>query len=152
MFMLEAKSEYSKERYNQVNAYDISSKNFYSFAKECFSQTKDNMIPPIIAEKGQLIVEDQAKATYFNKFFATSSARDESNSTLPSTSVSNARALNFSIEDFEVSDQIKMLNINKSYGHDGILPRFIKMSGQSLVKPLTKLFNMSLQQGILPSS
>ena len=92
------------------------------------------MIPPIIAENGKLIVEDQAKATYFNKFFATSSAIDESNSTLPSTSVSNVRALNnFSIEESEVSDQIKILNISKSYGPNGISPRFIKMSGQSLV-------------------
>ena len=90
------------------------------------------------------INEDQAKAN-FNKCLVKSSSIDESNSTLPSTSVSNARALNnFSIKEFEVSDQIKILNINKSYGPDGILPRFIKMLGQSLVKQLTKLFNMSL--------
>ena len=82
------------------------------------------MIPPIIAENGKPIVEDQAKAAYFNKFFATSSAIDESNSNLPRTSVSNARVLkNFSFEEFEVSDQI--LNINKSYGPDSISPRFI---------------------------
>ena len=86
------------------------------------------MIPTIIADNGKLIVEDQAKATYmyFNKFFATSPAIDESNSTLPSNSVSNVRALNnFSIEKSEVSDQIKILNICKSYGPDGISPRFI---------------------------
>ena len=74
------------------------------------------MIPPIIAENGKLILGDQAKAKYFNKFFATSSAIDESNSILPSTSVSNTRALNFSIEEFEVSDQMKILNINELYG------------------------------------
>ena len=48
---------------------------------------KDNSIPPIIAENGKLIVEDRAKATYFNNFFSTSSAVDESKSTLPRTMI-----------------------------------------------------------------
>ena len=51
-----------------------------------------------------------------------------------------------------MSDQIKILNVNKAYGPDGLSPRFIKMSGQSLVKPLTKIFNMSLENGIFPSN
>lgn len=147
-----AKYEYSKEMYNQVNTYDTSSKNFFSFAKKCFSHASDNAIPPIIAENGKIIVDDKDKATHFNKYFATASLIDESNSTIPSTSVSSVEILNdFSIGETEVSDQIKFLNVNKSYGPDGISPRFIKMSGQTLVKPLTKLFNMSLQNGIFPS-
>ena len=49
-------------------------------------------------------------------------------------------------------DQIKILDCNKSYGPDGISPNFIKMSRQSLVRPLTKLFNLSLSKGIFPSN
>ena len=49
-------------------------------------------------------------------------------------------------------DQIKILDCNKSYGPDSISPRFIKMAGLSLVKPLTLLFNTSLSNGIFPSN
>ena len=37
-----------------------------------------------------------------------------------------------------------------SYGPDGISPKFIKLADNSLVKPLTKLFNLSLSSGKVP--
>ena len=41
--------------------------------------------------------------------------------------------------------------MNKAYGPDGMSPKFIKMGGNCLVKPLTKLFNLSLSIGKFPS-
>ena len=41
------------------------------------------------------------------------------------------------VREEEVLEQIKISDCNKSYGPDGISPRFIKMAGVSLVIPLT---------------
>ena len=59
---------------------------------------------------------------------------------------------NIVVQEEEVFDQIKILDCNKSYGPDGISPRFIKIAGASLVKSLTILFNILLSNGIFPSN
>ena len=64
-----AKKEFSNTRIINVNANDLSSKKFFGFAKECFSKSKDNTMPHIIANNGEITVSDNAKATHFNKFF-----------------------------------------------------------------------------------
>ena len=54
------------------------------------------------------------------------------------------------VSEEDVKDQIRLLDGNKSYGPDGISPKFIKLASFSLVKPLTKLFNLSLNKGKVP--
>ena len=78
---------------------------------------------------------------------------DETNAELPANSepINGISILaNVTISEQEVTDQIKILNANKSYGHDKISPMFLKMSGLSLIKPLTRIFNLSLSQSIFP--
>ena len=55
------------------------------------------------------------------------------------------------VSEEEVLDQIRILNGNKSYGPDGISPKFIKIAENSLVKPLTRLYNLSLSLGKVPN-
>ena len=148
-----AKKECTDKRFSDINEYNISAKRFFGFAKECFSKSKDNSMPPIITDDGDIIVNDCDKASHFNNFFASSSRINESSGSLPSNADCKVNKLNeIEVQDFEVFDQIKFLDCNKSYGPDGISPKFIKMAGQTIVRPLTKLFNMSLSQGIFPSN
>ena len=44
------------------------------------------------------------------------------------------------------------MDLNKSSGNDNIPAKLLKMSAIIIKTPLTKLFNMSLSQGTLPSS
>ena len=56
------------------------------------------------------------------------------------------------IQTIDVKDQISILNLNKSYGHDNISPKFTKAGIDDLAEPLAKIFNKSLILGIYPLS
>lgn len=57
----------------------------------------------------------------------------------------------FRITENEVLDQLQIINICKPSGPDGVSPQVLKYTAQSIYKPLTKLFNISLNNGTLPS-
>ena len=87
------------------------------------------------------IMSDNAKATHFNKFFVSSSAIDESSAWLPTNVECKVKIFNsIEVQETEVFDQIKFLYCNKSYDPDRVSPKFIKMSGQSLVRPISKQY------------
>ena len=63
--------------------------------------------------------------------------------------------LNFSLDDFviteqEVLDQLQVINVTKPPGPDCMSPLILKNITNSIVKPLTKLYNYSLTIGQLP--
>ena len=47
---------------------------------------------------------------------------------------------------------IRSLDVCKSYGHDGISARMIKMCDISIVKPLIAIFKNCIHNGVFPSS
>jgi hypothetical protein len=53
-------------------------------------------------------------------------------------------------DEQEVCDQFQILNISKPAGPDSLQPKFLKAVFQSLVKPLTILFQKSLNFGVVP--
>ena len=55
------------------------------------------------------------------------------------------------ISTTEVHKQLKTLYTSKAGGPDGIPPRLLKAATKELSPSLTKLFNMSLETGVLPS-
>ena len=146
-----AKPNFTRSKFNNINSENLTSKNFFSLTKSVISPPRDSAIPPIITDNGDVIVDDYNKATHFNKFFAKSSVIDDSSASLPISNPINLPILNnIVVHDEEVLDQIKFLDSNKSYGPVGISPRFLKMAGASIVKPLTLLFNASLSKGMFP--
>ena len=54
------------------------------------------------------------------------------------------------INEQEVCDQFQISNISKPAGPDNLLPKFLKAVFQSLVKPLTILFQKILNFGVVP--
>ena len=55
------------------------------------------------------------------------------------------------IEESEVLDILKSLDVTKATGPDNIGPKLLHEAANSIYKPLTKLFNLSLQNNIFPS-
>ena len=51
----------------------------------------------------------------------------------------------------EVHDLIKLLDVNKSTGPDGISPNLLKEAGRSIIPSLTRLPNMSLSKSKVSS-
>jgi Reverse transcriptase (RNA-dependent DNA polymerase) len=55
------------------------------------------------------------------------------------------------LEPIEIINALKQLDSKKGGGPDGIPPSILKNCSEGLVKPLTMLFNLSLQSGIFPT-
>ena len=53
-------------------------------------------------------------------------------------------------DESEILDIVSNFNPNKSPGYDSISPKVIKASILCILKPLTSIFNLSLQEGIFP--
>ena len=98
-----------------------------------------------------IIVDDAKKADAFNNFFAKASDLDDTYHQLPDTNVEILNQLNhIVISETDVMDQLKILNVNKAYGPDQLPPRLLKEAKEYIYKPLTKLFNKSLQTQTFP--
>ena len=54
------------------------------------------------------------------------------------------------ITENEVETEIANMNINKSPGHDDICSRIIKTTSKEIFKPLTHIFNLTFEKGIIP--
>ena len=50
-----------------------------------------------------------------------------------------------------IAQKIKKMKDNKSPGVDGIPPKLLKQIVEQISTPLAKLFNLSLEEGIVPS-
>ena len=50
-----------------------------------------------------------------------------------------------------IAKKIEEMKDNKSPGVDGILPKLLKEIVEQISTPFTKLFNLSLEEGIVPS-
>ena len=66
------------------------------------------------------------------------------------TSLTLDRFYLFEINSEEVSDIIKLLNVYKAHGHDGISIRMLKMCITSISKPLTLIYKSCLSQETFP--
>ena len=54
------------------------------------------------------------------------------------------------ITENEVESEIANMNNNKSPGHDDICSRIIKTTSKEISKPLTHIFNLTFEMGIIP--
>ena len=128
----------------------VSEKKWWHILKDILGQTSESQLPPLHLNN-QIIVNDRQKAVAFNNFFAEASDLDDSNHPLPDEDFEVQNQLNnIVISEVDVMDQLNTLNINKAYGPDEIPPRLLKEAKNIISKPLSNLFNKSLQMHTFP--
>ena len=118
--------------------------------------TRDQAIPPLIGQDGTLLTDDQDKAALLNEHFAKQSCLDIADShTLPTddtTEHDTPPKLNYILAtEREVLALLNSLNPNKSCDPDKLPTKLRKLVAILIYEPLTKLFNLSLTQGIYPA-
>lgn len=148
------KEEFEQNNITKLNSNDITHKTYFKMAKEIFGKTNDTNIPSLINDASKIITDDLEKANVLNNFFVKASNIDSSDAILPELNdpIPGITLLNnIVITEQEVGDQIKLLDPSKSFGPDEISPVFIKSSGESLIKPLTRLYNISLASSKFPN-
>ncbi len=134
-----------------ANQSKTNPKEFYSFIRQ--KRVNTSSIGPLIDENGESYNDDEQLSNILNNFFASVFTTGEPNNipTVPAIITNKNDVLHtFSITESDVSKCIDKLKINKTPGPDTISPRILKEVKSELVKPLTLLFNTSLQSGSLP--
>ena len=111
---------------------------------------KISSIPPIFPN-GKTISNVADKANLFNDFFASQCTPLENSSTLPPFSVKTDKRLNtINFNGDDIISKIKSLDSKKAPAADNISIRMIKLSGDSIILPLTLIFEDCIDKGIFP--
>ena len=114
-----------------------------------FSNRSTGNIP--IKQRGEILVHPAEKASAFNNYFC-SVSRCDVEPELPNVPpLAPCELSDIVVTERDVTDQFLILNNTKPAGPDGLPPKFLKAIFQSLVTPLTLLFNKSLQMGVVPT-
>ena len=94
----------------------------------------------------------KTKADIFNKFFAEQCTPLKIDSKLPNSQIflTQSRLSSLDFNEDEALKMIRSLNIHKAHGHDDISIRMIKICDKSLLKPLTILFQNSINSSCYP--
>ena len=150
-----------KENYlaNQVQILLKTKKNphdYHQILKNMLGRSKTETVPPLIGPDGIPTTNDSDKAELLGDFFAGQSQLDIDNDhPLPRTAPVDPpppTLSNITVTEDEVLRVLNSIDPNKSTGSDNIPPKLLKMTAIIIKSPLTKLFNMSLSQGIFPTS
>lgn len=146
----DAKMQYMEKLQNSLADPKTKPKQWYKIANEITNLKNKNNPPPPLVKNGKIDIHPLDKAQTLNKHFANISTV-ENPPPLPNvTGIPNFNLSSIQVMEQDVKDQLFMLNSNKPGGPDEIMPKLIKLTGTSLVKPLTLLFNRSLSLGEVP--
>ena len=124
-------------------------KSFYRYARSKL-KTKTT-IADLVREDGSLASSDKEKAEALNEFFGSVFTRED----LDNMPTFEDRLFNSLLEDMEftvedVKKKLDKLKPDKSPGPDSIHPKILHELSDVLAKPLTILFQKSLQESMVP--
>ena len=130
----------------------LSPKRWWHIAKSFLGKKNDSTIPPII-DNDTVYFSSQEKANIFNEFFLSHASINTDNATLPRLEpYTNSHLQNLSIQEKEVLEILKNIDVSKSSGPDEISPKMLKEAAPSISPSLTKLINLSLSSCRVPKA
>ena len=144
----------AKKVYEQKLAENIKQdcKKFYAYVNS--KSRSDRTIGPLKDPAGETIKGNQQMANFLNEYF-TSVFTTENLQNIPATrdifdSTMGDGLDHIAIDETLVLNKLNKLNVNKSVGPDEIHGKLLYELRYELVKPLTELFNKSLELGQIP--
>ena len=145
------KNLYYENLAKKLNNPLLQAKTYWSILKTFYNENKIPLIPPLLVDNN-FVTDIQTKANIFNKFFAQQCTPLENSNVLPVNQkfLTQSRLNSIDINENEVLNIIRALNIHKAHGYDDISIRMIKMCDKSLLKPLTLLFENSIKSFCYP--
>ena len=128
-----------------------SPKAYWSILKTASNNKNIPCIPPIYYNNNY-ITDFKQKAQIFNNFFAKQCTLVENTSKLPIDFFKKTNNLlsTTSFTKDDISKIIKNFNPNKAHGFDMISIRMLKISGDSILKPLELFFKSCIESGKFP--
>ena len=130
------------------------SKKWWSTVKTMLGREADDSYPAMRnGTDNSYVTNNKCKADLFNNFFLSHSNIDTSNAVLPNPDFNSTHVIDHIMATpSEVTDLLKSLDPSKATGPDGISSRLLKEAGVAIVPSLTRLINLSLSLGKVPSA
>ena len=128
-------------------------KSFYAYVRS--NQKVRDKVGPLENNGGNIISDGFQTAEVLNEYFS-SVFTTENISSLPVPFTkfegnTSEHLVQLFVTPEMIAKQIKKMEENKSPGVDGIPPKLLKEIVEQISTPLAKLFNLSLEEGIVPS-
>ena len=144
----------SKRNFEHKLAQNIKSdsKSFYAYVRN--KQNVRDRVGPLEDNAGNIITQGVLMAEELNMNFSSVFTREDTSS-LPVTETNfegseGERLGQLVVTPKVVASKINNMKENKSPGVDGIAPKILKETVEQICTPLAHVFNMSLQEGIVP--
>ena len=144
----------SKRDFEHKLAQNIKSdsKSFYAYVRS--KQKVRDKVGQLEDNAGIKITQGCLMAEELNKHFSSVFTREDTSSLpVPETKFNGSegeRLGQLIVTPEVVASKIKNMKENKSPGVDGLSPKILKETVEQISKPLAHVFNMSLQEGIVP--
>ncbi|CAM5091339.1 unnamed protein product [Eretmochelys imbricata] len=124
------------------------SKRFYSHINK--KKTKKEEMGPLNTEDGVEVKDNLSMAQYLNKYFASvfNKAKEDLRDNGSMTNGNEDMEVDITIS--EVEAKFKQLNGTKSGSPDNLHPRILKELGHEIASPLARIFNESVNSGVVP--
>ena len=144
----------SKPNFEHKLAQNIKSdsKSFYAYVRS--KQNVRDRVGPLEDNDGNTITQGILMAEELNMHFSSVFTREDTSSLpVPETKFEGSegeRLGQLVVTPEVVANKINNMKENKSPGVDGIAPKILKETVEQICTPLAHVFNMSLQEGIVP--
>ena len=144
----------SKRNFEHKLAQNIKSdsKSFYAYVRS--KQNVRDRVGPLEDNAGNKITQGILMADELNMHFSSVFTREDTSSLpVPETKFEGSegeRLGQLVVTPEVVANKINNMKENKSPGIDGIAPKILKETVEQICTPLAHVFNMSLQEGIVP--
>ena len=129
------------------------SKSFYAYVRS--KQKVRDKVGPLENNMGNIISDGFQMAEVLNEYFSSLfTTEDISSLPVPFTKFEGNQSEHLGqlfVTPEMIAQKIKKMKDNKSPGVDGIPPKLLKEIVEQISTPLAKLFNLSLEEGIVPS-
>ena len=145
-YELEVKRWFEQTESKICDNRNISS--FYKYSKKKLN-LKSSEIPPLKRDDGSMALDDTSKANYLNEAFKSVFIADDGNKLHLKKKTKNVLD-GFKITANEVLHELKSMPAKSSRTPDDLPSIVLKNVASSIIQPLCKLFNWSLETGQLP--
>ena len=129
------------------------SKSFYAYVRS--KQKVRDKVGPLKNNSGNIISDGFQMAEVLNEYFSSVfTTEDTSSLPVPSTKFEGSKSEHLGpifVTPEIIKKKIKKMKDNKSPGVDGIPSKLLKEIVERISTPLAKVFNLSLEEGIVPS-
>jgi ribonuclease P/MRP protein subunit RPP40 len=128
------------------------SKTFFAYVNS--KKRSNNMIGPLKNSQGEVLKNNKETADLLNSYFASVFTREDCIHIPEPVEMfkgSQSESLSsMTIEEQVVLEKLTKINVGKSHGPDELHGKLLYEIRYEIVKDLTKLFNLSLETGVVP--